>query len=799
MRIKEKRERCKEVAVLEITNIILAIVAFSFIVGLSSVKIVSGAIVWGMDGDPSLGYDAATKTLYQKDVYGNIISQKQLGGAAGGAGLGTTPIVAKTAIGGIAKVGEAIPAGKWVTDGGVQLVDAAGKPIEGALYPASPGNSIFVTKEGTEMVLTQNGAEIGRGASAVIGGTESATVSSGINTPLGNLGSVGGLAGDALIQGAIWALAAYGIGQLIGSLLGLSPGLTNAISLGAAAGVMAGHIAYGFIPEAGQGLFAPGGFGFGGTSGILGLGPVGVGIAVAVIVFIMTYSETKEKLVTFECQPWEAPTGGANCEKCNNDLYPCSEYRCRSLGQACQLLNVGTNEEKCAWVNPKDVNSPIIQTDDKVLTPDHKYNPNTAIRPPDRGVKIQYTKSSDGCVKAFTPLTFGILVNEPAQCKIDYNRTSSYDNMAYYFGGSNIYKYNHTQTLSLPGPDAINAEAPELKADGTYNLYVRCKDANNNTNDDMFVFSFCVEKGPDVTAPVITGTSIANNMPFQYGLNSTALEVYVNEPAQCKWSKTDQSYDNMETQMTCSQHVYDMNSQMLYKCTTTLTGLLDRQDNIFYFKCRDQPVLGNSSDRNTNTESYKFTLKGTQLLNIKQGSVKPNETVKGAGTLATLYLELETENGNNYGDAWCSYSTTGLEKDYIQMFETGTNKHKQRLDLSSGEYIYYFQCVDLGGNSAWTNTSFKVEIDNNPPVIVRVFKEGDKLKVITDEKSNCAYSNSDDKKCNFAIAEGTNMPYVNSTEHYSEWTTKNYYIKCEDSGGRQPNPTDCSIIVKPQS
>lgn len=245
-----------------------------------------------------------------------------------------------------------------------------------------------------------------------------------------------------------------------------------------------------------------------------------------------------------------------------------------------------------------------------------------------------------------------------------------------------------------------------------------------------------------------------------------------------------------------------MNNQMLYKCTTTLTGLLDRQDNDFYFKCKDQPLLKGTdkeSDRNSNTESYKFTLKGTQLLNIKQGSVKPNETVKGAGTLATVYLELETENGYNYGDSYCSYSLTSNEKDYIQMFETGTNKHKQRLDLSSGEYRYYFQCVDLGGNSAWTNTSFKVEIDNNAPVVVRVFKEGTKLKIITDEKSSCSYSNSDDKKCNFAIDEGMNMPYANSTEHYSDWTTKNYYIKCEDLGGRQPNPTDCSIIVKPQS
>jgi len=600
-----------------------------------------------------------------------------------------------------------------------------------------------------------------------------------------------GFAWGHIIQGAIWAVAAAGAAYLIGSLFGLKTETTAALAKAAAGGVFFGKAAYG--------IFGKGGWA--GTNLPSGLwGATGIGIVIGLFILELTYKKEWKKIVTFECYPWEAPAGGENCEKCNSDLYPCSEYRCKSLGQACQLLNPGTGQAKCAWVNPKDVNSPIIQASKEDLTSEHEYIPNNAIRPPDRGVKIKYKKSTDGCVKAFTPLSFGITVNEPAQCKIDYNRTNNFDEMKYYFGESNIYKYNHTQTLRLPGPDALNAEAPELKADGTYNLYVRCKDANNNTNADMFVFSFCVEKGPDVTAPKIESTNIANDMPFQYGLNETNLEVYVNEPADCKWSKLDMDYDDMETTMTCSQHVYEMNNLMLYKCATKLTGLLDRQDNIFYFKCRDQPYLKGTdkeNNRNTNSESYKFTLKGTQPLTIT--SVKPNETIKGAGTLATVYLDLETDNGYNLGDSWCSYSTTTSEKDYIQMYETGTNKHKQRLDLASGNYTYYFQCVDLGGNSAWTNTTFSVEIDNAPPLIVRVYKDGEKLKVITDEKSNCAYSNNEDKKCNFQISEGTSMPYINSTEHYASWLNKNYYIKCADLNGRQPLPNECSIIAKPQS
>jgi len=614
------------------------------------------------------------------------------------------------------------------------------------------------------------------------------------------LGAGGGSVADAILSGIQWAAIAYLAVQMIGKLLGVEEEKVDALSCAAAAAFGVGKL----VAVGGQkgGILAK--WFHGGKAFAPGV-PWVAGIVAGLIVLELTYKEESKKIVTFECYPWEAPTGGENCEKCNSELYPCTEYRCKSLGQACQLLNQGTGEEKCTWVNPQDVKSPIIQPWKDVLSEDHVYKPDNAIRPPDRGVKIIYEKSSDRCIKAFTPLTFGITLNEPAQCKIDYNRTLKYEEMAYYFGGSNIYKYNHTQTLSLPSPDSINEEAPEIKADGTYNLYVRCQDANGNANDDLFVFSFCVEKGPDVTPPRIEGTSIANEMPFQYGLNETELEVYVNEPADCKWSRVDESYDNMEHNMSCSQHIWEMNNQMLYKCTTTLTDLEDYKDNIFYFRCKDQPWLKGTdkeADRNVNVESYKFVLKGTQPLNIVR--VKPNGTITGYSTLATVNLEVETEAGYNYGDAWCSYTNITIENakedDWIQMYETGTNIHKQRLDLPEGEHTYYIQCVDLGGNAAYSNTTFRVEIDSEAPIVVRAYQDSGKLKIITDEKSICSYNTNEEKGCSFDIEEGTNMPYSNSTEHFAEWQEgKTYYVKCKDLNERQPLPTECSIIVRAES
>ena len=63
-----------------------------------------------------------------------------------------------------------------------------------------------------------------------------------------------------------------------------------------------------------------------------------------------------------------------------------------------------------------------------------------------------------------------------------------------------------------------------------------------------------------------------------------------------------------------------MSAQMLYKCSTNLTGLKDKTENKYYFRCKDQPLAAESK-RNSNSESYQFTLLGTQPLVID--SVSP--------------------------------------------------------------------------------------------------------------------------------------------------------------------------------
>jgi hypothetical protein len=473
------------------------------------------------------------------------------------------------------------------------------------------------------------------------------------------------------------------------------------------------------------------------------------------------------------------------------------------LGQTCKLINGGTGADRCINSAPSDTTSPGIKPWPEAITPGYAYT-SVKERPAGEssgtsGMTISY---NNGCLPAFTPFEFGIIttdtgeVTQPAQCKIDFNHTTKYDEMQYYFGESNLYEEEHSQAMSLPGTDLLstlygseeNESTLAFTNGGDYKLYVRCKDGNGNENRDEFVVSFCVDKSPDVTPPIIKGANPPADSPVLYQVDNASIQAYTNEPAECRWSRQDASYVNMENQMTCNNEVWEMNAEFLYTCNTVLTGIKDKQENKFYFRCQDR-----SAQQNPMSESYQYSLFGTQPLDIVK--VGPNGTISGSTSTVTTTLTVQTDNGYKNGESRCSYSLSPTEG-FIEMVNTGTRMHSQPLDLTEGNYTYYYRCIDAGGNIATNSTNFLIFVDRYAPAITRVYDFENKLTINTDENSICKYSTT---SCNFDVSkEGILMPYDNTQIHYAEWkTTQNYYIKCRDSNGNQPDPTQCSITVRP--
>jgi len=563
-------------------------------------------------------------------------------------------------------------------------------------------------------------------------------------------------------------------------------GADETLSKSLGAGTFAGKLAYN--------LFSKGGLLTGklGAIGKLlgtGLGSFGLGLAVTALVYIFTYKKTSQEIVVFECLPWDAQTKGENCELCNKQgELPCSEYQCRSLGQSCELINKGTDKEMCTWVNRNDINPPEISPWDDALKEDYEYTlQSTGISPPDRGAIIKNTQSQDGCVPAFTPLSFGITLNEPAKCKLDILDKKYFDEMDFVFSGS-LSKYNHSYALSLPSIEALEAQGIEIKNDGQYQIYTRCMDSSGNSNTANFIFKFCVDQSPDTTAPLIVSTNPLDKSPFAY--NETPMDIpvtiYTNEPADCKWSHRDQAYEDMENQMDCAKDLLDINAQMLYSCTSDLTGLKNMEENKFYFRCEDE-------QGNANAESYKFSLMGTRPLVID--FVKPNQTtIKDATQSIKITLEAQTSAGYNKGEATCEFGNAedGIVDDLFTPF--WTYKHSYDLWLTEGDYNYFIRCYDAGNNFDIKNASFSVETDTINPLVVRAYNEQGYLKIATNEESECVY---DTKDCSYLFEDGIEMTKINNITHYVPWDTEiTSYIKCQDKYNNRPAPNQCSIVVR---
>jgi hypothetical protein len=271
------------------------------------------------------------------------------------------------------------------------------------------------------------------------------------------------------------------------------------------------------------------------------------------------------------------------------------------------------------------------------------------------------------------------------------------------------------------------------------------------------------------------------------------MEIYVNEPAECKWSHSDQDYGAMSNQMSCATSVTEHNAQMLYTCSTTLTGLKDNFENDFYFRCKDNPTLPDN-ERNENAQSFPLTLIGTKPLVIN--SVEPNnEIIKDSTSPIKVELKARTSQGFDQGRAFCYFSDTGNINDYVQFVNSDSHEHSQELFFSEGDYEYFVRCVDLGGNADEASMNFTIEIDETSPKVVRAYREDNFLKIITDEEATCVYT---DFGCSYTFDEGTSFTTISDKNHFTTWnpSASDLYVKCRDKFGNEPLPNQCNLVVR---
>ncbi len=515
-----------------------------------------------------------------------------------------------------------------------------------------------------------------------------------------------------------------------------------------------------------------------------------------------TYQNYAQEEFTYTPQAWQPPVGGDECEKCNELEFGCNQYQCHSFGQACKLINENTPDARCIEDNEGDSKPPIISPLNDSLPTGFSYSPlNVGLG--DSGVKI-IGDQENGCIPPFTALTLGVQTSEAAKCKIGITREKSYDNMSEsYMSGGGMNIINHT--LYVPSSVTpsekyleelgINSELPEMKKGDEYNYYIRCQDTHGNENPRAFVVNFCVAD-KDLSPPEIKGfENIVSGEAVSYGTRSLGTEVYLNEPATCKWDHQDVNYEQMANEMTnCDTEVKNMGGAY-YTCTANFTGIKDRTENKYYIKCKDNPEA-DAKNRNTNKKSEVLTISGSQPIQITSLEINGQaigSTIRDSRNEIPIEIRVKTAEGVDNGKTRCQYQYGGANY-YFNMDYSTTNI--QKMWLTEGIYNIPITCTDKAGNSQTANAIFTIEIDENSPLVIRAYNSEDSLNIETDEGARCFY---DTKDCDYETEEGTMLESSSDRkQHRVSWDTEQtLYIKCEDQYGNKPNPDECTLEVSP--
>jgi len=593
-------------------------------------------------------------------------------------------------------------------------------------------------------------------------GVESAILESSTEIALPTLGPIAG----ALIGAAVGAVVgnqlakAYGIGGDVAKSM---------VVAGALAGAGAGtFIAVGvFAAEGTSGLAAASAF----AGSTLGIGVIVVAIVAVVYISVVAgfrIGGAGEDKINFYCYPWEAPTEDYDCGLCNeNDLIPCTRYKCESLGQGCQILNEGGEENPiCVDMSENDVTAPEIVRAE-MITDGYKIEKESSLR-------YKITADNGGMIEEYQDIEFILDTDEYAQCMWSFDKPISYlETEGNYAGGSNRYRLNHTFFIEgLPSIDALDPQFVEGNVDegftGVEDIYVVCQDFKGNSNFDPAIIKFTIESEPKITAAVYNSYSPATDSYLAYATTESSMKMWLNRPASCKWSKTkDVAYADMTNAMECSaSYIGGREGIKGWPCSTTLTELVPGKNNIF-IKCEN-------SQGTINTRDFEYSIFVTENpLEIKTTS--PTGELRDNVQPQSLDLELTTIGGAYGGEASCKYISGTQE---ITFFETNNNYHRQPLNFFGGEHLVPVKCEDDAGNIAEGEINFNLFIDETPPSILRMYLENGYLKIVTNEEAKCYASN---EKCNFNVNSSISMSTTFSLGHDVKWNPgETYFIKCED-------------------
>ena|GEM_PF-4980116 len=483
----------------------------------------------------------------------------------------------------------------------------------------------------------------------------------------------------------------------------------------------------------------------------------------------------------------------------------CTEQRCAMLGTDCvwaQDPDSAKADGKCYTKDLDDVTQPALTALEAEYF-DHdknKLGEDSGIPKVERTAELPYN---------MTYIKIYATTNEAAKCSWSLTESQEHKSMTT-FADEALYPTEHETNY-------IAIDRNILPAEFTY--YIKCKDVAGNAPpaaEDKNYVKFKVEGGPDVTPPVIEYIDPKGFMPLgTETINLKVLAFDSNAVKSCEYA-TDGTFYSMS-------RVGSMGSA---KCATSIAERCDyfEADNVELncteFEALDPEAIGLTGEQKRAFLEQQAEYKGTNVcpLRIKCTDTKDNSEEANYSIVITPLFNvtiISPEDGydrtpeikiETSRPSVCSYTLLGKEYTFDSMLfgtEEHVIEHNETLSPRDHPYRLTVECRDIAGTKIRKEKDFRVMLDYAEPIIVRAYRDGMLLHVVTNEDAICVFST---ESCNYDFEIGTGMPegrFLLERDHETIWREEvTYYVKCTDEWenypGQSPTANACTAngIIK---
>jgi len=243
--------------------------------------------------------------------------------------------------------------------------------------------------------------------------------------------------------------------------------------------------------------------------------------------------------------------------------------------------------------------------------------------------------------------------------------------------------------------------------DGGYYLFVYCEDSSGNPAKEPIFFDLTISRNTDDNeAPRILSTYPSNNSKYADDAEKIELMLYLDEPAECRYSVNDSDYGQMENAFSCAISRYSISPYFggSYLCSGEI-GLDESDEELeLFIRCRDNPrlvkefgfVINKSNENRINgvdvnasrliniTEDGRITIAGFMLKqNLKQDIVfsinnSSDNSSESSSAIIDIYVDDDADCRASYSPGRETVGICNRSDD----FELGSYICRFELDLS---------------------------------------------------------------------------------------------------------------------